>query len=141
MRDDKGRFVKGQSGNAKGRPQGTKTQRAVAERVGPKLDALVDKLLASALDGDTQAAKLLLDRIAPALKPADGPVSLPLTGRFDDDSKAVLTALGAGEISPSVAAQILAGINASARTAEVTEIGQRLQRLEEWMDGQSAAKT
>lgn len=67
MRDDKGRFQPGESGNPGGRPRGrsltarlrTRLQQASADGESDVADKLVDALVASALDGEPAATKLL----------------------------------------------------------------------------------
>lgn len=69
---NKGRWVKGQSGNPRGRPKKelTALQRdlegAVREHLDPeKVKRLVDKVYQQAMDGNTRAQKLLFDKLIP----------------------------------------------------------------------------
>lgn len=70
------RFRKGQSGNPKGRPRGSKTLRSLLERILrsrltiveagelktiEQCDALLRSLVARAIKGDNRAAKIVLD--------------------------------------------------------------------------------
>ncbi|MCY9822475.1 DUF5681 domain-containing protein [Aeromonas media] len=62
----KSRFQKGQSGNPAGRPKGAKGKRAQIPD-GLTADALT-QLATKVAEGDTQAIKMVLDRVIPALK-------------------------------------------------------------------------
>ena len=87
-----------------------------------------------ALEGDSVALRLCIERIAPA--PKDQPVSFSLTKMHNalDASEAagsVLTAVSEGELTPIEATRVMGLIDSYRRTLELTEIEQRLQALEE----------
>lgn len=130
------RFPKGQSGNPKGRPQGSRNKVSLA------IDALLDgdaekitrKAIEMALAGDTVALRLCLDRLAPARK--DRPVLFRLppiatTADVVKASAALLEAVAAGELTPSEAAELGKLVEAHVRAVEVVEIQERLARLED----------
>lgn len=121
----------GQSGNPTGRKPGTgevaKIRAAIADRVPDILNAL----LARALEGDTGAARLLLERtVAPfkAVEPAQA-LTLP-DGTLTEQGRAVLASVAAGELAPSQGAALVGAIGALARVAEVDELAQRVAALE-----------
>jgi hypothetical protein len=62
-----GRFEPGQSGNLNGRPAGSRnlTYRHLHELMMAQGEAVVTAVLAAALDGDSTAQRLVLDRILP----------------------------------------------------------------------------
>ncbi len=74
-------FKKGQSGNPKGRPMGSKTAGRVRELLSdPRtLEPILKSLIESATQGDTAAQKLILDRICPTLKPQSEIIPTTLT--------------------------------------------------------------
>jgi hypothetical protein len=64
------RFRKGQSGNPSGRPRGArnKTTLAVEALLDGEAEALTRKAIERALEGDTTALRLCLDRLLPPRK-------------------------------------------------------------------------
>ena len=98
-------WVKGQSGNPKGRPPRAHTTARVAEYlIGRKTIPLTKKLIALALDGDKTAMRLCLDRIAPPRRDADEWLGLALAE--DTDSLRAVMNLAAdaaekGAITPA----------------------------------------
>ncbi|WP_295584495.1 DUF5681 domain-containing protein [uncultured Lamprocystis sp.] len=127
-------FVKGKSGNPAGRKPGALTKQdklraQIAEGVPDILKAMQQK----AEDGDTAAAKLLLDRVLPSLKTVDAPAPLALgTGpaNLTGAATAVLAALASGSATPDQAASFAAVLASLARVKEVCELTERIEALE-----------
>jgi len=126
------RYKKGQSGNPVGRPRGIKDKRtSIRELLKPHAKDLIDKAVSLALDGDTTALRLCLDRLIPPLKQRDEPVSLKLTGTtLTENGLSVINALSKGEITPSEANSFLQAIVAQTRITEMDEIEVRLTEIE-----------
>jgi hypothetical protein len=124
-------FVKGQSGNVKGRPPRTDTEKLQREAIRKALPGIIERLIEQAtVEGDTTAAKLLLERVMPAWKPTDRPSPIALGTDLAQAGQAVLEALGAGELTPDQAAALAGTIGSLARTAELVEFEKRIAAIE-----------
>ncbi len=125
------RWQPGQSGNPKGRPRGTGKVAEMRDSIAEHIPGILNQVVKAAKNGDIQAARLLLDRTIPTLKPAEETITLALPdGTITDQGRAVLAAVAAGEVPPGQASQIIAAIAAMARVAEIDELEQRLAALE-----------
>lgn len=118
-----------------GRPAGArhKTTVAVLSLLDGQGEALAQKAVEMALEGDTTALRLCIERIAPTRK--DGPVSfaLPSMKRAQDavtGAAAILMAVSSGELTPTEGAQVMALVETYRRTLEVTELEERIAKLE-----------
>lgn len=127
-------FVKGQSGNPAGRKIGTLTkQDKLRLQIAAGVPSIIDAMIEQAKAGDTAAAKLLLDRTLPTLRPTDTPAPLPLgTGPADlaGAAQAVLTALVTGAMASDQAASFASVLASLARVTEVAELIDRIEALE-----------
>ena len=97
-------------------------------------EALTRKAVSMALEGDTTAMRLCLDRIAPARK--DSPVSFTLpTIRSAADavtaSSALLAAVAEGEVTPDEAGRVMALLTAHKTMVETGDLEARITALEE----------
>lgn len=105
-------FVRGVSGNPAGRQPGTGVAQRLTAAIEGDLQDVISAMVIAAKNGDTAAAKLLLDRCAPPLKPVCPPV------RFDLDPEAtprqqaaaVMRATADGLLPPDLAASILSAL-------------------------------
>lgn len=104
-----------------------KLRAAIAQHV----PTILERLVAAALEGDTGAARLLLERVCPPLKAAEeaAPLALP-DGTLTEQGRAVLGAVAAGTLAPGQGAALLGAIGTLARVAEVDELQRRLAALE-----------
>ncbi|UHD18575.1 DUF5681 domain-containing protein [Thiocapsa bogorovii] len=123
-------FQKGKSGNPRGRPRRTDTEAALRQKIRDNLPGILDGVITQAQAGDTAAAKILLDRALPALKPLDRAVTLPLAGGLSEAGHSVLAAVGEGKLTPEQGARILGGIGSLARIVETDELIHRIEALE-----------
>ena len=124
-------WAKGVSGNPKGRPPGAGEVARLRAAIAGQVPAILQSLTAAAMAGDVQAARLLLERTLPALKPAEQAQALHLPdGTLTAQGRAVLAAVSAGELAPGQGAALLGAIGTLARVAEVDELARRIEALE-----------
>lgn len=135
------KFKKGQSGNPAGKPKGAKDKRtALRALIEPHAEKLVNKVVEMALTGDTIALRICIDRIIPALKPTDRPVTIdPLIGTLADQGRTALNALSSGQITPDEASTVMQTISSQARIIETTELEGRICELEKRHESTKAA--
>lgn len=122
----------GQSGNPKGRPPGVGEIGKMRAAIAGNVPAILESLTTAALAGDVQAARLLLERALPPIKPVEQsqPLSLP-DGTLTEQGRAVLAAVAAGELAPGQGAALLGAIGTLARVSEVDELARRIEALED----------
>lgn len=121
----------GQSGNPKGRAPGSSEVAKIRAAIAADLPGILKTLVEQALAGDTQAARLLLDRVLPPLKPQEQAQAIALpAGSLTEQGRAILTAVAAAELAPGQGAQLLSAIGSLARVAEIDELAQRIEALE-----------
>lgn len=123
----------GESGNPRGRPRGVSKAQQLREAIAKDAPAIIEVLRGQALAGDVQAAKVLLERALPALKPVELPhaLALPDGASLTDKGHAILAAAGAGELAPGQAAALLTAVGTLARVIEATELEARIKALED----------
>ena len=129
-RNTAGQFTEGNCGRPKG--SRNKATLAIESLLQGQAEALTQTAVKRALEGDSMALRLCMERIAPA--PKDQPVSfsLPKMHNALDASEAarVLTAVSEGELTPIEATRVMGLIDSYRRTLELTEIEERLKALE-----------
>ena len=127
----------GQSGNPKGCPTGSrhKATLAVLTLLDGEAEALTRKCVERALDGDSVALRLCLERLAPPRK--DSPVSLAGLPRVEsaaDLPKAtarILEAVAKGDITPSEGQALAGFVEGHRKALEMADIEARLSVLEQ----------
>ena len=135
-RNTAGQFTEGNSGKPKG--SRNKATIAIEGLLEGQAEALTQTAISKALDGDSMALRLCMDRIAPL--PKDNTISFPMPRMesANDASKAagsVLKAVSIGEITPIEGSRVMGLIDSFRRTLELTVIEHRIQALESNIEG------
>jgi len=130
-RDANGRWVKGVSGNPKGREPNAERIRAY---LAPYQERVLESLLMEAILGDVTAQRLVLERLAPSTRPAHAPVEIPGLAEaktLTEKASAILDAIAAGAVPPDVGERLLAALANYAKALETDELEQRIRALEQ----------
>ncbi|MFZ1641580.1 MAG: DUF5681 domain-containing protein [Candidatus Contendobacter sp.] len=122
-------YEKGRSGNPRGKPPGCNRTQKLRAKLMSAVPDLLDVLLLQAKNGDVQAARLILERTLPALKPESRAPTTPVPIEPD----AVMGAVQTGAMTPDQAGEVMALLLAQAKVLEVTEIIQKIEALEQAM--------
>ena len=136
MKDDKGRFIKGHSGNPQGKPLGArnKATQAALSLLDGEAGALSRKAVELALEGDTGALRLCLERIVPPIKEhALSGLELPEINEPSNVLEAIAEVgrrLATGDLLPSQAAALLNVFEHHRKHFEMTELEERIKQLE-----------
>ena len=130
-RNSDGTFTSANPGKPKGsRHRVTKAVEALLEG---QSEALTQAAIDKALEGDTTAMRLCLDRIAPARKDAPVKFELPPISNAQDAATAAASVLGevaAGSVTPLEGATVMGLLDQYRRTVEASEFEKRLEALE-----------
>jgi hypothetical protein len=110
-----------------------------SEKRSRRIPEILEALTKAAKDGDMTAARLLLERTVPALRPADTPVKVNEEGSLIEAGENILRAVGGGEITPDQAGKLLQGLGAQDRVLETDELQKRITVLEEKVNGNQTA--
>jgi len=130
-----GQFKPGQSGNPSGRPHGSRNKATLALEaiLDGEGEAITRKVIEKALEGDTTALRLCLERIYPPRKSRPITLELPKIESADDVAKAQGTVIGAmaiGDITPEEATVVAGVLEAKRRSIETCELETRMAALE-----------
>ncbi|MFT4619298.1 MAG: hypothetical protein ACI90Y_000611 [Polaromonas sp.] len=130
-RNTDGTFATGNTGKPRGARH--KATRAALALLEGEADALTRQAVTLALDGDTTALRLCLERIAPPKRDAPVLFDLPPMQSAADAAKAagaVLGAVAGGDLTPIEGAHIMTLVETYRRTLETSELEQRVVALE-----------
>ncbi len=129
-------WKKGQSGNPAGRPRGSRNPvtLAVEALLDGEAEALTRRAIELALEGDTVALRLCLDRVAPPRKgraiALDLPAALKTPADLAEAQAAILGAMGRGDITTDEAADAAKVIEAVGAAIERRDLDARIAALE-----------
>jgi hypothetical protein len=129
--DTAGKFASGNPGRPKGARH--KVTRAVEALLEGQSEQLTQVAIDNALEGDTTALRLCLERIAPARKDAPIQFELPVMSNASEAAvaaQAVLKAVSEGEVTPIEGATVMGLLEQYRRTLEASEFENRLEALE-----------
>ena len=128
----KTRWKPGQSGNPAGKPKGAGRFAALRESIAAHVPEIIEKLALQAKEGDGMAARLLLERVYPAMKSVEQAqsIELPKEGTLTEKGNAVLAAVAAGDLAPSQGAALIGAIGTLARVVEIDDLAARVAELE-----------
>ena len=128
-------FVKGQSGNPNGRPEGSRNKATILAQAlfDGQAEELIQKCIQMALEGDSTAMRLCIERLVPPRKDRPVNLDLPKMECVEDTVNAmavISSGVGDGELTPSEG-QVLSGMVENYRKAiETTELEERISNLE-----------
>ncbi len=128
-------FVKGQSGNPKGKPRGIRhatTQISYALMEGD-LEAVLATVIERAKGGDMTACRMIVDKVLPNTKDRTIALDLPLINDLKGVGKAqakILHAVAIGDITPNEGEKIASIIEARRKSIETIDLEARISRLE-----------
>jgi hypothetical protein len=122
-------FTKGKSGNPAGKPRGCrhKATRAAQALLEGEVEALTRKAVQKALEGDTAALRLCLERICPPMKesPIRAALKLPATITAENAPQVfatILKAVASGGLCPAKARPCRHGAEMYLQATEYTEL-------------------
>jgi len=129
-------FTPGQSGNPKGRPKGSRNAvTLLAEALlNDEAEAIIRKVVDKALEGDSAAMRLAIERMIPAKRQRT--ITVDFEGEINTAadaaraSSAIVSACVRGEISWEEATQISSLIESHLRILTAVEVETRLAALE-----------
>jgi hypothetical protein len=124
------KFKQGVSGNPKGRPANKTPATLIRKSIVDDIPDIIAKLVELAKEGDVQAAKVLLDRVCPALKPQAVPISLPVSDSLAEQGNEIIRATMQGQIPPDIGSHLISALANQAKIIEVDELTKRIEALE-----------
>ncbi|MCE7798435.1 DUF5681 domain-containing protein [Sphingobium sufflavum] len=130
-------FQPGQSGNPRGRPPGRPDRRLLAtQQMLDEMRNIIAVLVGKALEGDTNAASIVLAKILPSVKAQAEKVSFEFDAAapISEQVAQVLDAVAAGAVAPDVGRLIIDSIKSLSDVRATEELAARIEALEEASD-------
>lgn len=129
-------WKKGQSGNPRGRPKGSRNKAtliALAAMEGELAD-VVRVVIDAAKGGDMAAARLVVDKLIPATRERPISIDLPCAETVEECAvlqAMVLSAVAAGSLLPSEGEALAGLVEHQRRSLETCELSKRLAEVED----------
>ena len=132
-KEERGRWKKGESGNPRGRSPGTGKMAQLRESIAQHLPEIIEQLVMKAKEGDSQAARLLLERVIPPVKSMEQSVkiSFPVDADLSTQGQSIIQAIANGTLAPGQGSALLTSLGTLARIKEMDELEKRLTALEQ----------
>jgi dihydrodipicolinate synthase/N-acetylneuraminate lyase len=124
------KFQPGVSGNPKGKPKDKTPATLLRKAIVEDMPAIILKLVEQAKNGDTAAAKILLDRCCPVLKPQAMAIHLPVNGSLAEQGGEIIRATMTGQIPPDIGSQLITALANQGKLVELQELTKRLDKIE-----------
>ena len=134
------KFQPGVSGNPKGKPKDKTPATLLRKSIAEAMPEIILSLIEQAKAGDVAAAKCLLDRVCPTLKPQAMPICLPVNGTLAEQGNEIIRATMGGQIPPDIGSQLITALSNQGKLVELQELTERLQRIEKQLEIQNAIK-
>ncbi|MFT3964535.1 MAG: DUF5681 domain-containing protein [Sphingobium sp.] len=126
-------WTKGTSGNPNGRPKGRPDRRLLAtEQMLDEMRNIVAVLVGKALEGDSNAASIVLSKVMPSLKAQQERVHFDLDtdAPISDQVAQVLQAVSEGKLAPDVGRLICDSIGVLANARGIEDLEARMAKFE-----------
>ncbi len=125
MRDNKGKFLSGYSGNPDGRPSGCQSR--LSKELQHAAEDILPLWIDAACKGDEEKQRFLLERGLPKFKAQSPEVNINLDSESNTERiRLLLVAVAKGEIPSSVASEIVSMIAAAAKVGEIEKLKEEL---------------
>ena len=135
-------FEKGQSGNPAGRRPGSKNKATLMTQAlfEGEAEVLFRTAVSRALEGDSMALRLCLERIAPRLRPREDAIAfeLPQINAVADllpALSAIVAGVAAGDLTAEQAGHLTQLVHRWTEAVQVVDFDARLRKLEEAQAG------
>ncbi|MDD5268025.1 MAG: DUF5681 domain-containing protein [Methylococcales bacterium] len=124
------KFKPGQSGNPNGRPKDKTPATILRKSIIEDMPEIILALIKQAKNGDVAAAKCLLDRVCPTLKPQAITIDLPVNGTLAEQGNEIIRATLGGLIAPDIGSQLITALSHQSKIIETTDLVKRIELLE-----------
>ena len=130
------KYLPGQSGNLNGRPLGVPNKRnQLAKLLEAQAEQLINKVVDQALQGESGAMRLCIERLIPRVKDEAINFALPnvelnQVASLLQIGSSVIQAVSNGEITPDTGQKIMGIVDGQRKNIEISELSVRLTTIE-----------